>query len=128
MIKKLNKRNKGFTLIELIAVIAIIGILATVLVPKVVGYMADAKNSKVVAEARNVLIAFETVNAKESLNLDASKTSVDNMKNYKGEKWEKYFDLSNVNSLKGWVMMTDLKELTDNPDNKEALDKVKVTK
>ena len=36
-------RKKGFTLIELIVVIAIIGVLAALLVPVMVGYVAKAK-------------------------------------------------------------------------------------
>jgi type II secretion system protein G len=37
MAKRLHKEEKGFTLIELIVVVAILGMLATIVVPKVTG-------------------------------------------------------------------------------------------
>ena len=49
------KKKKGFTLIELMAVIAIIAILAAVLVPTVSGYINRTKKSNIVVQSRNVL-------------------------------------------------------------------------
>lgn len=52
----LNK--KGFTLIELLVVIAIITILASIVAPRVMKYIARGKMAKAVSEIRNVDLAL----------------------------------------------------------------------
>ena len=57
MVKFWRKMKKGFTLMELMIVVAVLGILAAILIPNFRGVTADAKNSTAKADLRNLKMA-----------------------------------------------------------------------
>lgn len=103
-----NKKKKGFTLIEMVAVVAIIGILAAILVPKITGYMKEAKKTEVLDQARKVSQAFETAVMKEKIAAPTSTTDTANIK---------------VNAIADKTMLS-LLDVASTADATSALDKI----
>ncbi len=65
MKKLFLKAKKGFTLVEVIVVLAIIAILLAITVPAISGYIGEAEEAKYMAQARSVFIVAEVEKAKK---------------------------------------------------------------
>ena len=77
ILKSRKKKKKGFTLIELVAVLAIIAILSATFVPKFSNYITEAKKVTVLNQAKNVVTAYESVSYK--INTNESSTTIESL-------------------------------------------------
>lgn len=84
------KNKKGFTLVELVVVVAIIGILAGILIPNLVGYINKAEKASAEQEVTPYVTAFQSwlvekdrLGYNKGLTLTkTSDTSIDSSKQY----------------------------------------------
>jgi len=59
---KALKSKKGFTLIEVIVILAVIAILAAVLTPMIIGYISDARKSAAQSDVKIIATAVQAFN------------------------------------------------------------------
>lgn len=114
------KNKKGFTFVELIVVLVILAILAALLVPALTGYIDKAKEKKIVAETRMVVMAVQTV---------ASETygSFNNLADDHRDNWFTYPDYGG-NTGKEGIRITEIKKLAEVFDsNPKATFDAKIT-
>ena len=101
--KKLNNK-KGFTIVELVIVIAVIGILAGVLIPTFSGIIARAKESRSLQETKNTLSEYISQNseAKDGLVFYYPTDSVAKTEEHK--EYDVYLFANNGLNLLGHIM------------------------
>ena len=100
MLKNLKNKKKGFTLIELIIVIAIIAILAAIAIPKFgdirkdAAFKSDIANAKTIANAATILLTEDNT-LTGTIDVDGTITS--------GNKIEEYLQNPSAPKTKGYT-------------------------
>ena len=68
---KRKDKNDGFTLVELVAVMAIIAILAAAFIPRFGNYLTEAKKVGILNEAKSIVTAYESITHKSGFDTDS---------------------------------------------------------
>ena len=79
LLKRINRESKGFTLVELLIVIAILGVLAAVVLPNVTGLAGEGQTEAAKAELVTVQTAMDTMMAKNSVTSVTATDATGNM-------------------------------------------------
>ncbi len=101
----MKKNKKGFTIVELVIVIAVIGILAAVLIPTFTNVVENSRKTAVQEEARNAIVAYIAEN-EGVIDSDIDASADDNWTYYTKEN-DAIYVYSDQTKYKGYIVVFD---------------------
>ena len=107
-----KKKSKGFTLVELVVVMAIIAILAITLTPKTIGYIKEGKKTQALSQVRQVVVAVEAYNITKNRNATIGDDTAFSDINTKLAGSE-YVDMSKVTAIKDSMKYSQMKQMVN---------------
>lgn len=94
--KKMLKNAKGFTLVELLAVIVILGIIAAIAVPSIGNIIQTSREDAVIADAEQVLNAAEIYGASHKVSTGVLDVDSSTISDSSTPELADYVDLTNA--------------------------------
>lgn len=85
--RRISRNRKGFTLVELLVVVAIIAILSATLLPRLLGYTNQARVSRAMGDIASMRSIVEAYAANEGQGYYPAPDEVGNVLQAKGIKW-----------------------------------------